>query len=55
MEKQKSTWGGAREGAGRPAGSSTVPICVRISREAAGKLDTIKNKSQYINDLILRD
>ena len=50
-----NNWGGAREGAGRPAGVMTVQLCVRISREAAGKLEQIKNKSQYINDLILRD
>ena len=50
-----NNWGGAREGSGRPAGVRTVQLCVRISREAADKLDSIKNKSQYINDLILRD
>lgn len=32
-----NNWGGAREGAGRPAGVMTVQLCVRISREAAGK------------------
>lgn len=50
-----NNWGGAREGAGRPAGVMTVQLCVCISREAANKLATMKNKSKYINDLILRD
>ena len=48
-------WGGARPGAGRPSEGKmlTVPISVRISKEAAEVLRSQSNQSSWLNDLIL--
>lgn len=45
--------GGVRAGSGRPANDRNVQVLVRISREAADKLNRLtNNKSEYIENLI---
>lgn len=50
--KKTSGRGGRREGSGRPVTALKVPLMVRISQEAADKLAGVKNKSEYIDELI---
>ena len=51
----KLSHGGYREGAGRPQGSRTVPLSVRISQEAMDNLNSkTDNKSEYIDKLLLQ-
>jgi hypothetical protein len=45
-------WGGYREGGCRPATDRNVAVTVRISHEAADKLKTVKNKSEFIDRII---
>lgn len=53
--KQTDSRGGARHGAGRPRKEYKVALSVRISPEAMTKLnESTNNKSEFINDLILR-
>lgn len=47
-----SNRGGRRPGSGRPANDRNVPVMVRISQEAADKLATVSNKSEFIDTLI---
>ena len=47
-----NTAGGYRPGSGRPEGDRKIAISVRISPEAAGKLDKVSNKSETIDRLI---
>jgi len=49
--KEASGRGGWR-GGGRPVTAYKVPLMVRISQEAADKLAGVKNKSEYIDELI---
>ena len=52
MEESKR--GGYRPNAGRPTNNRSVMVSVRISQEAADKLNKLtKNKSEFINNLIL--
>ena len=52
--KEKSTWGGSR-GGGRPRNDRSVSLSVRITQEAMDKLNTLtKNKSEYIDELIMK-
>ncbi len=44
--------GGRRPGSGRPSNDRNITISVRVSKEAADKLATIKNKSEFIDTLI---
>jgi len=44
--------GGYRPNAGRPATDRKKMVGVRISKEAAEYLDTVKNKSEFIDTLI---
>lgn len=44
---------GGSHGGGRPRGDRTVPLCVRITPEANERLRNVKNKSEYIDMLIL--
>lgn len=45
--------GGARPNSGRPANDRSVPVLVRITQEAADKLNRITtNKSEFIDNLI---
>lgn len=45
--------GGVRAGSGRPANDRSIPLTVRITQEAADKLNRItSNKSEYIDTLI---
>lgn len=50
--KTKDPRGGSH-GGGRPKGDRTVPLSVRITQEANERLQNVKNKSEYINNLIL--
>lgn len=53
MEKEK-TWGGSRPNSGRPQGSRTHAISVRISERAAELLACkCRNKSELIDWLII--
>lgn len=44
---------GGNHGGGRPRGDRNIPLCVRITPEANERLQNVKNKSEYINNLIL--
>ena len=45
--------GGRRENAGRKANDRSIPVLVRITQEAADKLNRLtNNKSEYIDNLI---
>ena len=46
--------GGPREGSGRPRTDRKIAVSFRISQEAADKLATIKNKSEFLDELIKR-
>ncbi len=49
----QSNHGGRRPGSGRPANDRNVPVMVRLSREAADKLNRLtSNKSEYLDNLI---
>lgn len=48
----KKQQGGRRPGAGRPANDRNILVAVRISQEAANILNTQRNKSEYIDELI---
>lgn len=50
--KQNNNHGGARQGAGRKPNDRSVPLMVRVSPEAAQVLEGVRNKSEYIDDLI---
>lgn len=53
MEEIKKQRGGFRHGAGRPNTERNVPLLVRITQEAADKLNRLtNNKSAYIDNLI---
>lgn len=52
MERERSNWGGARPGGGRPPTNRNVSVNFRISQEAADLLNKQKNKSEYIDNLI---
>lgn len=49
----KTQRGGVRPHSGRPANNRNVQLLVRISEDAANKLNRLtKNKSEYIEQLI---
>lgn len=48
----KNTWGGYREGGGRPPTDRNISLSVRISKEAHELLKVQRNKSEYIDRLI---
>lgn len=53
IEVVESKRGGYRPGAGRPVTERNVPLMVRISKEAAEKLDRLTdNKSEYLDNII---
>lgn len=55
-EATKKTSGrGGWRGGGRPVTAYKVPLMVRISQEAADMIADVKNKSEYIDELIKRD
>ena len=54
MEK-KNAHGGSRPGAGRRANDRKCMLSVRISPEAEEIIKTVKNKSEYIDNLIKKD
>ena len=49
---KKTSGRGGWRGGGRPVTALKVPLMVRISQEAADKLAGVKNKSEYIDELI---
>ena len=49
---EKKKHGGRRSGAGRPTNDRNILVAVRISQEAADILNTQRNKSEYIDELI---
>lgn len=54
-EQIKKQRGGMRPNSGRPANNRKVQLMVRISKEAADKLNHLtNNKSEYIDSLILK-
>ena len=52
MEQQKNQHGGVRPNSGRPSTDRKVMLAVRISQEASDKLQTVSNKSEFIDNLI---
>ena len=51
-EIQKKGRGGYRGGV-RPSTGRDVPVCIRLSRESAEKLERLtRNKSEFIDNLI---
>lgn len=47
--------GGRRAGSGRPANNRNIMVGVRLSQEAADKLNRLtSNKSEYIDKLIMQ-
>lgn len=52
LMKPKNRHGGARPGSGRPASDRNIPLMVRVSPEAVQVLDGVKNKSEYVDNLI---
>lgn len=44
--------GGHREGSGRPSCGRKVQLSIKITEEAAIKLQSVPNKSAYIDRLI---
>lgn len=53
MNKQQH--GGARPGSGRPSTNRKVAVSVRISPEAADKLKRVANKSEFLDNLIMKN
>lgn len=49
--KEKSQWGGKRDGAGRPA-KSVRSIALRVPRDVADILDRQENRSAFIIEAI---
>ena len=54
MAKEKTTWGGAREGAGRKpkATEGSIRISFRSSQDVYDILQLVPNKAAYIEDAI---
>ena len=53
MNSNKSNRGGRREGAGRPSTNRHKAVTIRLSLEAWQKLQLYRNKSRYIENLIM--
>ena len=51
----KSNRGGRREGAGRPSTNRHKAVTIRLSLDSWNKLQRFKNKSRYIENLIMGD
>lgn len=47
--------GGRRNGAGRPRGDRQHKICIKIQEDTKYMLESIPNKSAYIDFLIRKD
>jgi len=50
--EDKKPRGGKRAGAGRPRGERTVAVTFRASEEASRILEKVRNKSEFIDNLI---
>lgn len=50
----KTGRGGRREGSGRKVTPYKIPISVKVSQEAFEILQTKKNKTEYIDEIIRR-
>ena len=55
MTDNKSNRGGRRAGAGRPSTNRHKAVTIRLSLDAWSKLQLFKNKSRYIENLIMGD
>ena len=55
MTQKNNNHGGPRPNSGRPSTDRKVALSVRISQEAADILQTVTNKSEYIDQLIKHD
>lgn len=55
MTDNKTKRGGRREGAGRPSTNRHKAVTIRLSLDAWNKLQRFKNKSRYIENLIMDD
>lgn len=55
MNEEKKKRGGHRPGAGRPKGVRNKAVTFKLSDRAMEKLEKVKNKSQYIDNLIIDD
>lgn len=55
MMCKKSNRGGRREGAGRPSTNRHKAVTIRLSLQAWYKLQKFRNKSRYIENLIMGD
>ena len=55
--KEKSNWGGRREGAGHPVTGQQKKrnLTIKIDDEVRSYLESKGNKSEYVNNLILED
>ena len=47
--------GGKREGAGRPRGDRQRRICIKVQEDTMYMLESVPNKSAYIDFLIRKD
>jgi len=54
-EIKKTSGRGGYRGGVRPTTDRKIPLMVRISQEAADKIATVKNKSEYVDGLIRAD
>ena len=52
MERISNNHGGPRPNSGRPTNDRNFALHVRISKEANDKLQTVSNKSEFIDTLI---
>lgn len=50
--EEKKQHGGPRPNSGRPTNDRNFALHVRISKEAYDKLQTVSNKSEFIDKLI---
>lgn len=50
--EEKKQHGGRRPNAGRPSNDRSFMVGVRITKEAYDKLQTVSNKSEFIDNLI---
>ena len=54
-EKEKKGWGGARANSGRRPTGRTHQLQVRLSDEAYEVAQRVKNKTEWLNRLIIED
>lgn len=52
MKETKNTWGGRREGAGRPSTNRPHTLCIKCAKDVYGILSKADNKSAYIEKAV---